>query len=272
MQNQILRYPVQHPLLKKYIKFFWALRIDQAQLNHKLIPQRNINIRFNLSSTPHYAYRGNEANRLENVYFLGLRDRSADAFLKLNGDVDVLGICFEPDGVYPFLKMPVSEFKNQILGADEIGFYPSARISERLKETQGIAERLSILENELLSLLTAPDHDLEKFRLLFNGLKHENSLSLNGFCNLHNINIRQLERMYAKYVGLPASTYSTLNRFHGSLNQMLNGAYTKLSDLAYDQNYFDQMHFIKEFKRFTGNTPREFILHNNSILQIGKMV
>lgn len=272
MQNQINRLPVHHPLLKKYIKFFWALRIDQAELNHKLIPQRNINIRFNLSRTPHRVFQGNEENSLEDVYFMGLQDRSADAFLKLNGDVDVMGICFEPDGVYPFLKIPVSEFKNQILGANEVGFQHSARICERLKETQGISERLSLLENELLLMLTAPDHDLEKFRLLFDSLKNESSLSLNEFCRQHAISIRQLERMYAKYVGLAASTYSTLNRFHGSLNQMLNGAYNKLSDLAYDQNYFDQMHFIKDFKRFSGNTPREFMIQNNSILQIGKMV
>jgi AraC-like DNA-binding protein len=83
--------------------------------------------------------------------------------------------------------------------------------------------------------------------------------------------MRTLERMYNKYVGVSANTYGTLNRFHKSLNQLLYTDYSKLSDLAFDNGYFDQMHFIKEFKRFAGNTPKNFIHQNNSILQIGKL-
>jgi AraC-like DNA-binding protein len=271
MQNQIRRYQVQNSLLRKYIRFFWELRIDQAQLNHKLIPQRNINVRFNLSDTPHYVCKDNNESLLEDVYFLGLQNQFANAFLKLNGKVNILGICFEPDGVYPFLKIPVSEFKNQILGADEIGFKIAKEISERLKEASDITSKLVILENELLSLLNNSCQIPANFRIIFNALNKENSLQLTEFCRQNNISLRRLERMYIKYVGLSANSYNTLNRFHGSLNQLLNTGFSKLSDLAYDNEYFDQMHFIKEFKRFTGNTPKNFINQNNSILQIGKL-
>ncbi len=271
MQNQIKRYQVQHPQLKKYIKFFWELRIEQVHLNHKLIPQRNINIRFNLSNTPHHICRYNKESLLEDVYFLGLHNQFTNTHLKLNGKVDILGVCFEPDGIYPFLKIPASEFKNQILGADEIGFKIAKKISERLKESTDVTNRLIILENELLSLLNYSYQIPENFRAIFNTLKQDKPLRLTDFCERNNIRLRQLERMYIKYVGLSANTYTTLNRFHCSLNQLLNAGYSKLSDLAYDNEYFDQMHFIKEFKRFTGNTPKNFINQNNSILQIGKL-
>jgi AraC-like DNA-binding protein len=271
MQNQIIRYEVQNQLLKKYIRFFWEICIDDAQLNHKLIPQRNINIRFNLSDTPHYVCRDNQERMLDDVYFQGLQTQFTNAYLKLNGKVHILGICFEPDGLYPFLKIPVLEFKNQILGADEVGFKIAGRINQRLKETGEVTNKLTILENELLVLLTNSYTAPENFRAIFNALKQENSLQIKDFCNRNNISLRQLERLYVKYVGLPASSYNTLNRFHKSLNQLLNNGYSKLSDLAYDNAYFDQMHFIKEFKRFTGNTPKSFINQNNSILQIGKL-
>jgi len=55
MHHVIKIYQVQHPLLKSYIKFFWELNIENAVLNHKIIPQRNINLRFNLIDTPHFA-------------------------------------------------------------------------------------------------------------------------------------------------------------------------------------------------------------------------
>jgi AraC-like DNA-binding protein len=272
MQKEIRKYPVQHPLLKKYIKFFWELHIEYTQLNHKIIPQRNINLRFNLNNTPHYSSSNGKEHLLEDIYFSGLHDHYRNTHLKLDGKADVLGVCFFPEGFYPFLKIPVSEFKNQLLGAREIGFKLANIISERLKEAPDITSRLNILENELALLLCNGNNTPENFRQIFNALKQsDNPLQLSEFCQRNNIGIRKLERMYNKYVGVSANTYSTLNRFHKSLNQLLYTDYSKLSDLAFDNGYFDQMHFIKEFKRFAGNTPKSFVQQNDSILQIGKL-
>jgi AraC-like DNA-binding protein len=272
MQNEIRRYPVQHPLLKNYIKFFWELHIDHSQLNHKIIPQRNINLRFNLNDTPYYVSSNDKIQLLEDIYFSGLHDHFRNANLILNGKVDVLGICFYPEGFYPFFKIPVSEFKNQMLGASEVGFKLANAVREPLKEAPDVFSRLNILENELASLLVRGNQTPENFRQIFSVLKQsESSRQISEFCQRNNMGIRQLERMYNKYVGVSANTYGTLNRFHRSLNQLLYSDYSKLSDLAFDNGYFDQMHFIKEFKRFAGNTPKNFVHQNDSILQIGRL-
>ncbi|MBN2570537.1 MAG: helix-turn-helix domain-containing protein [Ignavibacteriales bacterium] len=228
-------------------------------------------MRINLSSTPHYVCRGDDEILLDDVYFLGLQDQYTNTQLKLNGDVDVMGICFKPYGFFPFLKIPVAEVKNQILGADEVGFKIAKRMSERLKGDSNIANKLAILEDELLSLLDNSNQYLDKFQEVFNSLKKEKTSDIRDFCKHNGLNIRQLERFYSKYIGLPPNTYATLNRFHCSLSQLLSTKYLKLSDLAYDNEYFDQMHFIKDFKRYTGSTPKKFINQENSILQIGKL-
>lgn len=271
MQNQIIRYRVQNLLLKKYIKFFWELHIDRIQLDHKIIPQRNINMRFNLNDTSHFICQNGDERLLEDVYFVGLQNQYTNACLKLNGEVNILGICFEPDGIYPFLKIPVSEFKNRISGTDEIGFKKAKIISEKLKEVSNVKNRLAILENELLMLLDYKHNLPVNFKFLIQKLNQNNTFQINDFCKETNIGLRKLERLFDKYVGLPASTYNTLNRFHRSLNQLIHNGYFKLSDLAYDNAYFDQTHFNREFKRFTGNTPKYFVSQNNSILQIGRM-
>jgi len=272
MEHQIKRYPVQHPLLKKYIKFFWELRIESMQLNHKLIPQRNINLRFNLSETSQFVCQDGKEQLLEEVYFSGLQDHFCKAHIKLNGKVNMLGICFLPEGFYPFIKVPVSEFKNQVLGTNEAGFKLFNALSERIKDTPDVAVRLAILEDELIMFLLNGKQNAETFRQIFNALKQsDNPIQIAEFCKRNNIGMRQLERMYNKYVGVSANTYSTLNRFHTSLNQLLIQDYSKLSDLAFDNGYFDQMHFIKDFKRFAGDTPKNFVHQKNSILQIGKL-
>ncbi len=272
MKYEIKKYPVLLPILKNYIKFFWELHIDNMQLNHNIIPQRNINLRFNLSETPQYiSIRGGEY-LLDNVFFSGLQDHYCDTTMKLSGKIDMLGVCFLPESFYPLLKIPVSEFKNQILGASETGFRLLNTICERLKEAPNVLARLNILENELAKLLYNGKQTPDNFRKLFEAVNQNNSsVQLTEFCKQHNIGLRSLERLYNKYVGTSAITYCTLNRFQNSLNQVLCKDYCKLSDIAYGNGYFDQMHFIKEFKRFTGNTPKNFVFNNNSILQIGKL-
>ncbi|NJO70367.1 MAG: helix-turn-helix transcriptional regulator [Bacteroidetes bacterium] len=178
---------------------------------------------------------------------------------------------FLPEGFFPFLKIPVSEFKNQMLGAGEVGFNPAKLMNEQLMEATGIEMRLSILEKELLSILDEDNNTPESFRKLFNTLKQScNTMNIKEFCQQNTVSMRSLERMYNKYVGVSANTYNALNRFHNSLNQLLYNDYSKLSDIAYGNDYFDQMHFIRDFKRFAGNTPKNFVHRNNSILQIGK--
>lgn len=272
MQHEIRKYQVQNPLLKNYIRFFWEVRIDHMQLNHKLIPQRNINLRFNLSETPQYVCLDGSEYLTEDVFFAGIQDHNINANMKLNGKVHLLGVCFLPNGFYPFFQIPVSEFQNQVLGAREANLKFESSICEQLKGAPNIAARLDILEKELLILLIKTNPSPDKFSELFKALKDKiSSQNISQFCKMHNIGTRNLERMFNKYVGVSAITFSKLNRFHTSLNQLIINDYSKLSDIAYENYYFDQTHFIKDFKRFAGNSPKNFVNQNNSILQIGKL-
>lgn len=271
MNCAIQKYQVQHPLLRKYIKFFWEIHIEHIHLNHKLIPVRNIDLKFNLNDTSHYLYINGQEQLLEDVYFSGLQDHFRNAYMKIDGKIDILGICFLPEGFFPFLKIPISELTNKILGANEVGFKPANTISKKLKEANDVADRLNIIESELLSLLDNENKRHEDFREIFNTLNQKHDpLRVTEFCKDNNIGLRRLERMYNKYIGLSAKTYNSLHRFQNGLNQLLYSDYAKLSDIAYGNEYFDQMHFIREFKRFAGNAPKNFLHQNNSILQIGK--
>ncbi|HNY02808.1 MAG TPA: helix-turn-helix domain-containing protein, partial [Bacteroidales bacterium] len=260
MPPVIHRYPVKHPLLRKHIRFFWELRAEHMHLDHTLIPQRNINLRFNLCDTPHFIHDGDRVTRLESSYFPGLQDHFRHLHLRLDGRVEVLGVCFSPAGFYPFAGIPVSEFKNQVLGVREVGNGILHALSERLREADGTTARLHILESELEMLLVRNEAEPGNFTRLFSRLKTEDSdRQIAGFCRENRITPRTLERMYNKFVGLPAGTYGTLNRFHSSMNQLLHNDFSKLSDVAFDNGYFDQTHFIRDFRRYTGNTPKNFV-------------
>jgi AraC-like DNA-binding protein len=69
---------------------------------------------------------------------------------------------------------------------------------------------------------------------------------------------RQLERKFTAQVGISPKQLSKVIRLQSVLSIMLNQRSGRLSQIAYDNDYYDQAHFNKDFKEFTGMTPKEF--------------
>lgn len=65
---------------------------------------------------------------------------------------------------------------------------------------------------------------------------------------------RYIEKLFVDMVGITPSAFFSVYRFNRSLNLVLSSG-LKLTSIAYDCGYYDQAHFIKEFKKFTGITP-----------------
>ena len=65
-------------------------------------------------------------------------------------------------------------------------------------------------------------------------------------------------RKISKTIGLSPKQLSKTIRLQTTLKTLLNQKKSKLTDLAYENEYFDQSHFIKDFKEFTGISPKEF--------------
>lgn len=59
-------------------------------------------------------------------------------------------------------------------------------------------------------------------------------------------------------IGISPKLFARISRFQESLYQLRAGKYDKLSDVAYENEYFDQSYFIRVFKEFTGFSPLQF--------------
>lgn len=79
-----------------------------------------------------------------------------------------------------------------------------------------------------------------------------------------NITERTFERRFEQLVGVSPKLFSRICQFKSTLQQLDSNDFTKLSDLAYDNGYSDQSHFIRSFKEFTGKTPLEYLKENSS--------
>jgi transcriptional regulator GlxA family with amidase domain len=69
---------------------------------------------------------------------------------------------------------------------------------------------------------------------------------------------RQLERKFSQHVGISPKQLGRIIRLQEALKMLLNKQADNLTEIAYENQYFDQAHFIKDFKEFTGVNPKEF--------------
>ncbi len=70
---------------------------------------------------------------------------------------------------------------------------------------------------------------------------------------------RTFERRFAKEIGVTPKQFAKITQFSFSLNQIQESDYTRLTNVAYANNFSDQSHFIRTFKRYTGHTPKEVL-------------
>jgi AraC-like DNA-binding protein len=133
-------------------------------------------------------------------------------------------------------------------------------LTEQLCNADTTEAQAAILINFLTTLIqknnTEPDNGLQYAANKIMGGK--GSTSLKYLQTKLNVSERTFERKFEQHVGVSAKMLSTIAQFQASLLQLKNNQYSKLSDIAYDNGYSDQSHFIRSFKKFTGFSPFQY--------------
>jgi AraC-like DNA-binding protein len=75
---------------------------------------------------------------------------------------------------------------------------------------------------------------------------------------------RTFQRMFEKNIGIAPSLYRRIWQFNNAFQQLNNRRFTKLSDIAFNNGYADQSHYIRAFKEFTGITPKDYLKFGQS--------
>lgn len=70
---------------------------------------------------------------------------------------------------------------------------------------------------------------------------------------------RTFQRIFEKYVGATPNQYRRICQFHSGFQQLRNKQFGKLSDIAYENGYADQSHYIRSFKEFINITPKDYL-------------
>jgi AraC-like DNA-binding protein len=189
-------------------------------------------------------------------------------FIQPTGYVNTFAIRFYPHGFSNFIKSSIAALANKetplaLLFGENISYV----LEQKIIQAKGTKQRIEIIEAFLLTILNdeATIDNIVKTTidtiLLTKGGTSINTILKNDLSKR-----RQLERKFMKQIGISPKQLGKVIRLQTALKILLNRQFENLTNIAYESEYYDQAHFTKDFKEFTGTTPKEFLDDDKMIL------
>jgi AraC-like DNA-binding protein len=179
------------------------------------------------------------------------------------GRTGLIAARFHPDGFLPFANIPIHEMHNKAVALDLLFGEEGVQLEKEVLNATTAEQRIQFIETFLLHKLQSAEVTDRIAKLSVEALmQSKGQLSLSELTEQLQINRRQLERKFAEAIGLSPKQLTKIIRLHAALKMLEQKQFISLTSLAYENGYYDQAHFIKDFKEFTGLSPKQFYAGN----------
>jgi AraC-like DNA-binding protein len=252
-----------HGALTSFVEYFWTLECGRGDTILTLktfangvsgIIVQHHNGRSALSPTTAQGHPVSTGD-VPTSFVYGKRTRPSQTFAK--GPFGLTGVVFKPQGLSALLNTHPIELNN---GPVELDEFSRENVGEQLLNARSQHERVARLTEFLrghldgsrpVDLLVA-----ESLRLIHQGIR---SIRVPQLLKSLNVLERQFERRFVRAIGVSPHHYIRIVRFQEAVRLIKTNQFERLSDVAYDLNYVDQSHFIKDIKQFSGYTPTSLV-------------
>lgn len=230
--------------MKPYIYCYWVLWSEAAlhsSFAYQIVSDGCVDLLINCTAFERLIVAGT-TNTATNVEF--------------NGNVEYFGIRFLPGCFHYFFPLPLKDVANKMVPCQDVWGNHLNELESRLFSARSTQERIDIAESYLLRLLVAnnPIPDRRFWTILEQMYQQYGNISIERN-PANKISPRQLRRLFGRYIGISPKTFARIVRFQSVLRAMKREPKKKWGTLYIDFGYYDQAHFIHEFKDFFGLPP-----------------
>lgn len=241
------------PELSPFIKSYKVIETPAEVVNH-VLPETSPVMVFRLSGQVSINYNGG-TDLLEPIVVSGLR-KSGRAMQYQSGTVNLL-VTFREGGMAPFIREPLHELSDASIPMNSLdGFKDTSLLEEQLAEQLSHEARITLIERFLLDRMSGntPDHMV---LLAIQKIHHAGGqLRIKELAAALHVSQDVFEKRFRRVAGLSAKQFTYIVKMKSVVKNGRSGQ--TLAQIALDAGYFDQPHFNKDFKLFTGLTPTEF--------------
>ncbi len=249
--------------LKTLVKCYWTLESlkEKSPEKQTIVPDGCIEMIFHYGDLYKQYIENGKSFIQPRCFVIGQLTRPLE--IEPTGETGIFSVRFYPDGFLPFATIPIKEMENKAVSLEKLFGTDGLEIEQLILNTNVTSERIKHIEAFLLSrLITVERIDKIIKSTVETILTANGQLSIDELSKQISINRRQLERKFSSAIGLSPKQLSKTIRLQTTLKMLINKKFTSLTALAYEGEYYDQAHFIKDFREFTGLTPKEFYGNN----------
>lgn len=178
----------------------------------------------------------------------------------LNGKGKVLGVKFRPGAFYPFFRSSVSTITDGVLAFEKIFDEDVSQLEKDILSPDINTKSVERAECFLKNYLPEKDKKIEQINNIIDTIMANRCLiKVEQLVEQVEMSKRSLQRLFKWYVGISPKWVIKRFRLHEVAAKVAEEKEsTNWNKLALDLGYYDQAHFIKDFKSVVGETPVEY--------------
>lgn len=250
-----------HPDLASLVKCYWTLEVPSAvnSQRQRIIPDGCIEMAFILGEDIKRYTSEDEFIIQPRAMVLG--QITEPFFIEPTGYVNSFAVRFYPYGFANFVTTSIKDLANKETPIDLLfGEKATKALEQKIIHATDTIKRIGIIERFLLDELNHKATIDNIVKTTIDALLSTNgSTPINAILKDNLSKRRQLERKFLKQIGISPKQLGKVIRLQTALKMLLNQQSENLTKIAYESEYYDQAHFIKDFKEFTGSNPKEFL-------------
>lgn len=248
------------PVLQPYIDRYWSWDATDSQgLYMPMVPPG-----VGLDLFLHYRkpFTVGEKGQLPASHLIFSWERRTE--ILPSDAIGFIAIRFKAGMFKNFTDVPLTRLTDLYPGLDDFWGSPGKHLLKRVNSAETFEQKVALLEQHLVTLLARYKKDTPLWNCVIHDLYYDqDTLRLDMLAQRLEVSYRHFRRKFIEETGMGPKHFQQLARFHAVLKPLLMNKEKHYLSIALDKGYFDQMHFIKEFKYFMQRTPSEFLRENN---------
>lgn len=246
------------PLLSAHVKCYWTLESGEEIMpteREKIFPDGCTELIF------HYGdlFKKHHNDRLfeyqPRSFLHGQLKQFAE--IEASGKIGIFAVRFHPHGLHHFLNMDLHEITGQNVAPGDFWKKEGEVLEDKILHAAGARQRIEIIENFLLARLSKTKSRSDFTDYCVRQILQSNAaISIDKLAKDSGVSRRHLERKFITKVGLTPKLFSRIVRFQNAITRIEQGDFSNLTYLSLENGFYDQSHFIHDFKAFTGISPK----------------
>ena len=261
--------------LSEFVELLWLYEgYQQPHKKERLLPDGSMELVINLNEDLTRVYDPHATENFQTLSGSVVVGAHSEFFVIDTAEqYSVAGVHFKPGGAFPFFDPPASELHNALVSLDDLWGGLAGQLRERLLEAGTPQAKFRVLEQALLAQAgwRLERHPVVAFALHeFHGLPHTRTIGdVTGQIGL---SAKRFIQLFSGEVGLTPKLFCRVRRFQRVLRLIGTGRPVEWAAVAVDCGYFDQAHFIRDFRAFSGINPSTYIAQRTEHLNHVPMV